>query len=64
MVPADLMVMAAGIKPNTVLAKTMGLHCAQDGRDGISVSDTLQTAPTPASTRWASARRTAASPAA
>ena len=37
------MVMAAGIKPNTVLAKAMGLHCAQDSRGGISVSDTLQT---------------------
>ncbi len=42
-VPADLVVMAAGIRPNTTLAKSMGLHCAQDGRGGISVSDTLQT---------------------
>ena len=42
-IAADLVVMAAGIKPNTVLAKTMGLHCAQDGRGGIGVSDTLQT---------------------
>ncbi|MDO9283578.1 MAG: FAD-dependent oxidoreductase, partial [Aquabacterium sp.] len=42
-IPADLVVMAAGIKPNTTLAKTMGLLCAQDGRGGIVVSDTLQT---------------------
>ncbi|OYV00097.1 MAG: nitrite reductase large subunit, partial [Burkholderiales bacterium PBB5] len=42
-VPADLVVMAAGIRPSTALAKSMGLHCAQDGRGGISVSDTLQT---------------------
>jgi len=42
-VPADLVVMAAGIRPSTALAKSMGLHCAQDGRGGITVSDTLQT---------------------
>ncbi len=42
-VPADLVVMAVGIRPNTGLAKTMGLLCAQDGRGGIVVDDTLQT---------------------
>ena len=42
-VPADLVVMAAGIRPNTQLALSMGLHCANDGRGGIVVSDTLQT---------------------
>jgi len=42
-VPADLVVMAAGIRPNTALAKSAGLLCAQDGRGGIAVHDTLQT---------------------
>ena len=42
-VPADLVVMAAGIRPNTQLALSMGLHCANEGRGGIVVSDTLQT---------------------
>ena len=42
-VPADLVVMAAGIRPNTELALRMGLHCANEGRGGIAVSDTLQT---------------------
>jgi nitrite reductase (NADH) large subunit len=37
--PADLVVMAAGIRPNVELALTMGLHCDR----GIVVSDTLQT---------------------
>ncbi len=37
--PADLVVMAAGIRPNTTLAESMGLHCER----GIVVSDTLQT---------------------
>jgi nitrite reductase (NADH) large subunit len=37
--PADLVVMAAGIRPNTELAEKMGLHCNR----GIVVSDTLQT---------------------
>ncbi|RZU02202.1 nitrite reductase large subunit NirB [Rivibacter subsaxonicus] len=37
--PADLVVMAAGIKPNTALAEAAGLHCSR----GIVVSDTLQT---------------------
>jgi nitrite reductase (NADH) large subunit len=38
-VPADLVVMAAGIRPNTELAEKMGLHCNR----GIVVSDTMQT---------------------
>jgi nitrite reductase (NADH) large subunit len=38
-IPADLVVMAAGIRPNTTLAESMGLHCSR----GIVVSDTLQT---------------------
>jgi nitrite reductase (NADH) large subunit len=38
-VPADLVVMAAGIRPNTLLAEKIGLHCSR----GIVVNDTLQT---------------------
>jgi nitrite reductase (NADH) large subunit len=38
-VPADLVVMAAGIRPNTDLAEACGLHCAR----GVVVNDTLQT---------------------
>ena len=38
-VPADLVVMAAGIRPNTALAESAGLHCQR----GIAVTDTLQT---------------------
>jgi nitrite reductase (NADH) large subunit len=38
-IPADLVVMAAGIRPNTTLAESMGLHCSR----GIVVSDTMQT---------------------
>ena len=38
-VPADLVVMAIGIRPNTALAEKIGLHCSR----GIVVSDTLQT---------------------
>jgi nitrite reductase (NADH) large subunit len=37
--PADLVVMAAGIRPNTALAQSAGLHCER----GIVVSDTMQT---------------------
>jgi nitrite reductase (NADH) large subunit len=37
--PADLVVMAAGIRPNTQLAQAAGIHCTR----GIVVSDTLQT---------------------
>jgi nitrate ABC transporter ATP-binding subunit len=39
MVPADLVVMAVGIRPNTALAQSMRLHCDR----GIVVTDTLQT---------------------
>ena len=38
-VPADLVVMAVGIRPNTALAESMRIHCNK----GIVVSDTLQT---------------------
>ncbi len=36
---ADLVVMAAGIRPNIALAKSAGIHCER----GIVVNDTLQT---------------------
>jgi nitrite reductase (NADH) large subunit len=42
-IPADLVVMAAGIRPNTTLAESMGLHCNR----GIVVNDTLQTTTDP-----------------
>ena len=38
-VPADLVVMAAGVRPSTELAEKIGLHCNR----GIVVSDTMQT---------------------
>ncbi|KQW39251.1 nitrite reductase large subunit NirB [Rhizobacter sp. Root404] len=38
-VPADLVVMAAGIRPNVELAEKIGLHCNR----GIVVTDTMQT---------------------
>ncbi len=38
-IPADLVVMAVGIRPNMELAKAAGLHCER----GIVVNDTLQT---------------------
>ncbi|WEY40840.1 nitrite reductase large subunit NirB [Paraburkholderia sp. SUR17] len=38
-IAADLVVMAAGIRPNTTLAEACGLHCNR----GIVVNDTLQT---------------------
>ncbi|MGY4829591.1 nitrite reductase large subunit NirB [Sphaerotilaceae bacterium SBD11-9] len=38
-VPADLVVMAAGIRPNTELAEKIGLHCNR----GVVVNDTMQT---------------------
>ncbi len=37
--PADLVVMAVGIRPNTLLAESAGLHCNR----GIVVNDTMQT---------------------
>ena len=38
-IPADLVVMAAGIRPNAALALSAGLHCTR----GIVVTDTMQT---------------------
>jgi nitrite reductase (NADH) large subunit len=38
-IPADLVVMAAGIRPNIELAQRAGIHCER----GIVVSDTMQT---------------------
>ncbi len=38
-IPADLVVMAAGIRPNVALAQAAGLHC----RRGIVVDGTMQT---------------------
>lgn len=38
-VPADLVVMAVGIRPNVALAKSAGLYCER----GIVVNDTMQT---------------------
>ena len=38
-VPADLVVMAVGIRPNSRLAKAAGIHCER----GVVVNDTLQT---------------------
>ena len=39
LLPADLVVMAIGIRPNTDLARDAGLHCTR----GIVVDDTMQT---------------------
>ena len=41
--PADLVVMAAGVRPNTALAEQAGLNCQR----GIVVTDTLQTVTDP-----------------
>ncbi|MBI5660029.1 MAG: NAD(P)/FAD-dependent oxidoreductase [Nitrosomonadales bacterium] len=38
-IPADLVVMAAGIRPNAALAEAAGIHCNR----GIAVNDTMQT---------------------
>jgi nitrite reductase (NADH) large subunit len=38
-IPADLVVMTAGVRPNIELAKAAGLHCER----AIVVDDTLQT---------------------
>ena len=38
-IPADLLVMAVGIRPNTALAESAGIHCNR----GIVVNDTMQT---------------------
>jgi len=42
-IPADLVVMAAGIRPNTALAESAGIHCNR----GIVVTDTMQTVTDP-----------------
>jgi nitrite reductase (NADH) large subunit len=42
-VPADLVVMAVGIRPNTALAEKAGIHCSR----GIVVNDTMQTVTDP-----------------
>jgi nitrite reductase (NADH) large subunit len=42
-IPAELVVMAAGIRPNTELAEKIGLHCNR----GIVVTDTMQTVTDP-----------------
>ena len=41
-VPADLVVMAAGIRPNNELAMKIGLYCGPEHRGGIVVNDTMQ----------------------
>ena len=41
-VPADLVVMAVGIRPNTTLAQSAGLRCSERP-GGILVNDTMQT---------------------
>ena len=41
--PADLVVMAVGIRPNTALAEAAGLQCSPNRPGGIMVDDTLQT---------------------
>ena len=46
-VPADLVVMAVGIRPNTELALKMGLYCGPQNRGGIVVDDTMQTVTDP-----------------
>jgi len=38
-IPADFVVMAVGVRPNTELAEKAGLHCSR----GVVVSDTMQT---------------------
>ncbi len=42
-VPAQLVVMAVGIRPNTALAEAAGLYCASTRPGGVVVSDTMQT---------------------
>jgi nitrite reductase (NADH) large subunit len=42
-IPADLVVMAVGIRPNTALAESAGIRCGFGKMSGIVVDDTLQT---------------------
>ena len=58
-VPADLVVMAVGIRPNTDLAERLRPALR---RAASSSTTPCRPSPTRASMRWASARRTAASP--
>lgn len=46
-IPADLVVIAAGIRPNVALAEAAGLYCGSGSVRGIHVSDTLQTVTDP-----------------
>jgi nitrite reductase (NADH) large subunit len=42
-IPAELVVMAVGIRPNTTLAESCGLYCSVAKPGGLVVSDTMQT---------------------
>ena len=42
-IPAQLVVMAVGIRPNTALAESAGLYCSVARPGGIVVNDTMQT---------------------
>ena len=42
-IPADLVVVAAGIRPNFAVAESAGIYCGTGRVRGIHVSDTLQT---------------------
>jgi len=46
-IPADLVVVAAGIRPNFALAESAGIYCGAGRVRGIHVSDTLQTVTDP-----------------
>ncbi|MBS0511291.1 MAG: NAD(P)/FAD-dependent oxidoreductase [Proteobacteria bacterium] len=46
-IPADLVVVAAGIRPNYALAEAAGIYCGSGRVRGIHVSDTLQTVTDP-----------------
>ncbi|TAH50663.1 MAG: NAD(P)/FAD-dependent oxidoreductase [Betaproteobacteria bacterium] len=46
-IPADLVVVAAGIRPNYALAESAGIYCGSGRVRGIHVSDTLQTVTDP-----------------
>ena len=42
-IPAQLVIMAVGIRPNTALAESAGLHCSVAKPGGVVVNDTMQT---------------------
>ncbi|AYH42660.1 nitrite reductase large subunit NirB [Azoarcus sp. DN11] len=46
-IPADLVVVAAGIRPNFALAESAGIYCGTGRARGIAVSDTLQSVTDP-----------------